>query len=225
MSMKKITSALFVALMSGLFYTTSAMSELKIGVSAVAGVFNADGTEKEVTETNVSEQDILVTYGEIWIEKSFDQGFGLGLAFIPHSIGTPTEERTDVPLTSVGGTDSGTTSDSGTNKAQADVENHVTLYATVPLGDTGFYGKIGVSHMDVISGESISSGSAYPDVDVYGGSVAIGYERETADVFLRLEIGASSYEEIAATSTTNTANSVTADVTGVTARISIGKAF
>ena len=223
--MKKITSALFIALMSGLFYTTSAMSELKIGVSAVAGVFNADGTEKEVTETNTSEQDILVSYGEIWIENSFDQGFSIGLAFIPHKIGTPTEERTDIPLTSAGSTDSGSTSDSGTNKAQADVENHLTLYATVPLGDTGFYGKIGVSHMDVISGESLSTGSAYPDVDVFGASVAIGYERETADVFLRLEIGASDYEEIKATSTTNNDNQVTADVTGVTARISIGKAF
>ena len=223
--MKKIIGAIFISLVTGLFYTTTAMSEMKMGISAVGGLFNASGTEKEANENNDATEEAVFAYGEVWIENSFDQGFSLGFGYVPHSLETDVERRTDVPLTSAGSTDSGTTSDSGENRAKAEIENLITVYATVPLSDTGFYAKLGVHHMDVISAETLSTGSTYGNTDVFGGTVGVGYEYDTGDVFVRAEIGASAWEEISLLSQTNSDNQVTADVEGITARISIGRAF
>ena len=223
--MKKIIGAIFISLVTGLFYTTTAMSEMKMGISAVGGLFNAKGAEKEANESNKASEEAVFAYGEVWIENSFDQGFSLGFGWVPHSLDTEVEERTDVPLTAAGSTDSGSTSDSGTNRAQADIENLITVYATVPLMDTGFYAKLGVHHMDIISGESLTTGSTYGNTDVFGGTIGLGYEHDAGNVFVRAEIGASAWEEISLLSQTNSDNQVTADVEGITARISIGKAF
>ena len=83
--------------------------------------------------------------------------------------------RTDYDPT--GGND-GADKSGVTNKASADVENHVTLYVSLPAGDTGAYLKLGYSMMEVISKVNLGTGSDYGNDDVGGYHGSVGYQHD-----------------------------------------------
>ena len=69
--MKKIMISILLVL--GTFSMASAEVGVKIGVSGMVGVFEADGFEKEGTETNKSKngEEILLGMGSVFVEKNF----------------------------------------------------------------------------------------------------------------------------------------------------------
>ena len=90
---------------------------------------------------------------------------------------------------------------------------------------TGAFLRAGVQHVLVETKEDLASGSKYPDTRIYGGTIGLGYQHNTDGGFIRIELGASKYDEVSLISTSNNDNKVTADLSGEFGKISIGRSF
>ena len=223
--MKKII-AIVLAVSSLFFLTVSkSLAELSLGVSGTVGVYEATG--KEVLSggrTNSSKE--YASFGYPTIFGEYNTGtVSVGLEIIAGSVTTEEESRTDynVPLNSIctGNDFCGT---SGTNKASVEISQHITLYGLLPIMDTGAYIKVGISTMDVETKESLATGSTYGNIDgVQGEHISLGYQHDTDNGFVRLEVGYSAYDKIKATS--NIGHVVDVDIEGGSARLSVGRTF
>ena len=184
---------------------------MRFGVSAAYTMIEADGTETEGGENNSTSVSNDVVVPSIFVELSGEK-FSLGLDYIPidADVSNKTKKRTDTE-TSVSGTDTATTT-SRTQSAQAEVTDHLTLYATMALTDT-FYLKGGMAQFTLNTEESLGTGSKYGNVDVDGLVYGFGF----TDGNSRLELAYTDYEDVSITSSgarsgVTTNNKVSADL-------------
>ena len=219
--MKKIIA--IVLAVSSLFFLTATkvLAEWSAGVSVSSGVYEASGTETSGTESEkaTAREHAQFTYPSIFLEYNLGR-VSFGLDVIPGTVTTEEQARTD---NGVGDTGITTGNDIITNKASVRLSRHVSLYALVPIMDTGAFARIAVMRVDVETKESLGTGSTYPDTNMEGASLSLGYQHDTDAVFVRAEVGYSDYEGITVTSSTS--NKVDVDVDGAWARISIGRTF
>ena len=225
--MKKII-AIVLAFSSIFFLTaTKTLAEWSAGVSLNVGSYTATGQESEDGEINktVSTNSLegKFSYPSLFVEKNLG-AVSIGLDVIPGSVETTEIGRTDYngngPAVSTGN-DGGTSS--VTNTAKVEISQHISLYALIPVMDTGAFIRAQIMNADVATKESLATGSVYPDTDMTGVSLSVGYQYDTDMGFIRAEVGTSEYDTIDVTS--DNGHKVTADVDGEWARISIGKTF
>ena len=224
--MKKII-AIVLAFSSIFFLTaTKTLAEWSAGVSASVGHFKATGQESEDGEANktVSTNTLEGKFGYPSLFVEYNTGMVLiGLDVIPGSVETSEVGRTDI-----NNSDGITTDNDGgvtgvTNTAKVEISQHISLYALVPIMDTGAFIRAAVIRADVATKEVLGTGSVYPDTDMKGGSISLGYQYDFDSAFVRAEVGVTEYDTVSATS--DNGHKVTADVDGDWARISIGKSF
>ena len=187
--------AIFVLMISMLTFVGKAYADISFGVSAALTQIDASGTETEGTESTAGEADNLVVIPSLFVEYAYSDTISVGLDYIPLSadVSKSTKKRTDVE-TSVSGTTT-TTSTSRTNEAQAELNNHVTLYSNYMLSDTMFL-KAGVAFVELDTNESLGTGSKYGSDDIYGAVVGIGAKNDN----IRVELLYTDYEDISLTS-------------------------
>ena len=187
--------AIFVLMISMLTFVGKAYADISFGVSAALTQIDASGTETEGTEATAGEADNLVVIPSLFVEYAYSDTISVGLDYIPLSadVSKSTKKRTDVE-TSVSGTTT-TTSTSRTNEAQAELNNHVTLYSNYMLSDTMFL-KAGVAFVELDTNESLGTGSKYGSDDIYGAVVGIGAKNDN----IRVELLYTDYEDISLTS-------------------------
>lgn len=191
-----------ITLISALLISTAVnAADISYGISASVTKINASGTETESTEKTNASVSNTVAIGSIFVENNFGS-YSLGLDWIPFSadISSKTKTRTEADITTSG-------SSSITNKAQAEIKNHLTLYGIVPFADKYFL-KAGAVSVEVNSTESLGTGSKYGNKTVYGGTVGLGIQNDN----LRIAIEYTDYESVSLTSSTNTDNKVSADL-------------
>ena len=89
------------------------------------------------------------------------------------------------------------------------------------------YVKAGYSYGDVLTKEILGTGGAYPDTDIDGVVVGLGYDRDLANgMFVRMEVQAMEYESVQVTNSNDSTKKITVDgVGGYGAKLSIGKSF
>ena len=216
--MKKIaiflTAFLFVAY-------SSVKAEVILGISAAAHSIDASGTETLRTsgkKTNGGADETAVV-PEIFIEAEADNGFAMGLAYIP------TRE-----MGSKSRTDTGDES-AGTYKAEAELDNVIQAYVDVPFTDLyggTLYGKLGIQHATVTTLESLNSGSAYPDQDLFGYTVGLGVKGDLPygdGLIYKLDATYTDFEDYSAGAADGNGNKITADLEDVAVKISLGKRF
>ena len=181
---------ILVIMISMLTFVGKAYAEISYGVSASLTQIDASGTETEGGEKNSGDADNLVVIPSLFVEYGFGD-ISVGLDYIPLSadVSKNTKSRTDVE-TSVTG-NAATVATSRTNKAQAELSNHTTLYANYMLTDTMFL-KAGVAYVELDATESLGTGSKYGSEDVYGGVIGIGTKAEN----MRVEVLYTDYEDI-----------------------------
>ena len=155
--MKKLIT-LTLAIMLG--FVSSSFAEMKFGVSAALTKIEANGSEKEDNETNTGSADNTVVIPSLFVEYAFSDTLAIGVDYIPMSadVSDKTKKRTDVE-TSVTGTKTQTTT-SRAQSAQAELKNHVTLYANYGLTDSTYF-KAGVAMVSLETDESLATGSTY----------------------------------------------------------------
>ena len=217
---KTILIALFLGCLTSL-----ASADMKAGVT-VSG-YQLDVSGKEDKSLQSRSEDIAGVTGSIFAEYSIDalNGVAIGLDVVPYEIdmGAASNVRN-------GATEGNQDNNTGTNSASVDMQYPITAYFLVP-SEQGLYLKAGVSYSNLNVKESLTTNSTYKDQELFGGHINVGYEHElgnyeygSGDAFIRVEAGYSNWATVKAKSSSGR-NTVTADLDGMSARISIGKAF
>ena len=218
--MKKLFKLSFIVLsFLGLGVSQSGAVDISAGISANAGLFDAQGTERirstgtqTTVETTAASAEALFMYPSVYVEASFGV-LSIGVDYIPVGVETEATSRTDYNLSTV------------TNTAKAEIKDHITAYAILKSA-VGVYAKFGISNMTVVSLENLGTGSVYGNTQTVGGHIGVGYQHDLPDMFVRAELGYSVYEEIKLdNSVSANTNIINVDLEGHTAKISIGKTF
>ena len=217
--MKKII-LLFVSALF-LFSTASAEIGVNIGLSGTTGLFAATGSEEQTGEKTDKHQDSEIgagAWGSIFFEKELGR-FAIGVDYVSDVFSTDTVETQMTDKR----TENSDTATSGVNSVQVDFEDLTTLYATFNITDT-LYAKAGILSVEVITNESLNTGSAYGNTTIDGSSIGIGYNMDMDNgLFVRAEGNYMSFDGVSLTSADNTIKLKNLD--GVTATLSVGKSF
>ena len=217
--MKKLMIAI-LALMLGSFTTASAELGVNLGITGQMGAFMASGSEHEDDEKHDDSALGAVGYTSLMIEKTLGSRLTIGYDYVPSSLETDTTEdnRTDQTTT--------TADTAVTNSIKVDFEDLSTVYATFNVTEN-FYIKGGMVTVDVITKESLGTGSDYGNTSLDGEMYGAGYNYDFSNgLFLRAEASVMMMDGVTLTSTTNAANVVKLDhLNGASGKVSIGKSF
>ena len=198
-----------------LIWMTNSKAEVSYGFSLMGGQLSSSGTETEGTATDTSDRtksfDELFYGADIFVENTFDNGYTVGLSYVPLDLELGSGSRTDSD-----GNDPAENGD-GTRTASADVSDLITLYANGPLGGNGWYGLLGAHFATISTSESLPA-SSYPDEDVTGYQVGFGQKSGN----FKYELFYSDFEDINITASGGNSNSVSADADALTFRMSFG---
>tara|TARA_B100001248_G_scaffold259686_1_gene246187 strand:+ start:661 stop:1317 length:657 start_codon:yes stop_codon:yes gene_type:complete len=191
--MKKLSILAFALLLS---FSSYSFAEMRYGVSLAYTQVDASGSETEGGEKTNKSVENKVVIPSIFAEYSASDVLSLGIDYIPLSadVSDKTHKRTDVETSVTGTTTAANTTRN--QKAQAELENHITLYANYSLDGT-YYLKGGVAFVNVASDETLDTGSKYGDEEIFGGVIGLGAQEGN----LRIEILYTDYEDISLTST------------------------
>ena len=215
-----------LVLISFLFISFQAVkAEVGVGITGAAHFLDASGTETTRTSgqknTGSHSEDAVVP--ELFIETITDNGGAFGIAYIPtRSMGS--KSRSDTSKTGDG-------QDTGTYKAEAELDNVIQIYGDIPLTDlAGFpiYAKVGVQHATITTLESLNSGSTYPDQDLFGYTLGLGTKGDLAfgnNLYYKAEATYTEFEDYSANDEDGTGNKVEADLEDVAIKFSIGYKF
>ena len=215
--MKKI----ILTMIFSLFYIVSASAGpgINVGISGNLGVFHGEATENENGDIDRDDATGVVGYGSVFIEKTLGERLAIGVDYVPQSL--ESEEASTSRLDK-------TTDDTGstiTNKVSLDFEDMTTVCLTLNLTED-IYVKAGYVQVDVITNETLGTGSTYADADMDGETYGIGYNKDFDNgMFARIE---GTYMDLGSVSVTasNADNKVTINsLEGASARFSIGKSF
>jgi len=224
--MKILKIALVAIVSSFLMVISSNAVEKRIGIAAGFTSVNASGTEtlKDTAVKSDSDAGANAIIPSIFVELAADNGFGLGLEHVPGSTDVNSKVRSRTL------DHAGTGTDSGTNKASAEIDGLTSIYVIKTFG-SGFFVKAGQTTTTVNTKETLSSGSTYKNVDVDGMVLGLGINKTTdTGFFYRVSGEYTDYDSIKLTSevadaVSGTTNTVSADVDTVAFKLAIGKAF
>ncbi len=196
-----------------------AKADVAIGISGALHAFDASGTEttRQSGQKNSGSHSDEVMVPEFFVESSSDN-ITIGLAYIPtRDVGSKSR------------TDSNSLGDSGTYKAEAELDNVVQIYAdfnVAQYGGSDVYIKAGIQHATIATLESLNSGSTYPDQDVLGYTIGLGAKGDlTGNYFFKADLTYTDFEDYSSMSDGSTANKVEADLEDIAAKLSIGYRF
>ena len=228
--MKKINTILAAVGALLMLTVTGANSvEFKAGVSAngMAAYANAKETIKDSGGRTTNEEALLATsFASVFAEISSDDmmGLGIGVSYAPEVVDLEKETRT---IQNTSG-DSG--NDTGDQIIDGKVNDLVSIYATMPIGE-GAYLKAGYIQATLVTSENLATGSKYEDIDLTGMQVGAGYEGELGDnAFWRAEGSYQMWEDISTSGsesggTTGSKNKITAELGSVMGSLSVGMKF
>ena len=254
--MKKILAVICLSFMSLSFANAGILT---LGVSGNAGMLSGDGKETSSGSTNAGvtwnatqgvaraatatdettskgSEDMAIGYVSLYGELGlFDTGLRVGLSYVPYALESETTENVRNDLCAGGEVVASATCTTTTNKVSVDLEDLMSMYVAyhhdldLPFVSSVFI-KAGIIEADVITGESLASGSQYGNTSLAGDFFGIGFEKnlEEEGMFIRLEGAVTEFDSIKLVSTNSGSNTHTIDITGMdgsTATISIGKTF
>jgi hypothetical protein len=212
--MNNLTKLFAIAIFS--IWGSVAHAEIKYGLGLMAGQVSTDGSETEGTAADTSTRsksiEEIFVGADLYVESVSDNGFAIGLSYVPFEIELGSGQRTDTNSAA----DIASEADTGTRKASADLTDFFTLYANVPMGEK-LYALLGY-HFATISTTETLNETSYPDADVEGYQVGFGSRSGN----MKYELAYSDFDSIKLTGTGGGTNTVTADADALTFRIAFG---
>ena len=201
-----------------MFSISTLKADVNVGASLLIGQSDISGTETEITDIpgvadNNSKSIKERFYGaSVFVELEADNGFALGIDYVPIDLDVGDGKRTDTD----GGHASGE-ADTGTRSASASLEDLITLYANIPLGGNGFYALAGYHSVEVTTAESLPS-SSYGDADINGYQIGLGRKGDN----FKIEAFYSDFDDIKLTATGGSAShTIAADADAMGLKFSI----
>jgi hypothetical protein len=234
--MKKLNTILAALGALLMLSATSANSvEFKAGLSVngMAAYANAKETLKDGGTRTTNEEAVLATsFESLFFEVSMEEimGLGIGVSYAPKVVDLKKETRNiqdTVPQTGLGGL----TNDTGSQIISGKINDLRSIYLTLPIGENGAFVKGGYMQADLITDETLATGSAYANIELDGTYVGAGYEGSLGDmVFWRAEGTYQMWQDITATGsevggTAGSFNKITAELGSVTGSLSVGMKF
>ena len=231
--MKKLITVVIASLFSLCMFTIANAGEVygnqtggAIGVSLNKSGFGGQGKETNTTQVTEEYGAFADDNMSVFAEYSFGNGLSVGVEYHPGAISSPTNTNVQVD-----GSTSGTeTHPSGgtakTNTASVDFEDLSTLYL-MWASEVGIYSRIGYSHVDVATTESLGTGGSYNNVSTDGVTLGLGYQH-VADtgIFARFEVSATAWDSVTASNTTDATKKIeVTDMASASASLKIGKTF
>jgi hypothetical protein len=216
----KITLIGTLAVLVSVLTSSVAADTYGIGVKGAVTQASTSGNEvltESATRQSGSAQEVGVV-PSIFLEYNHDAGYTVGLEYIPMEVelGAKTSTRSD--WTSA----SNTTDSNVSNKVEAELADHLTLYVEKDFGGAFFKG--GVSSVKVKTKENLGTGSSYGDKTVFGGLVGIGYKATLAgNAFYKVGIDHTNYQSVRLES--DAGNVVNAQVDTTAGYVAVGMAF
>ena len=212
---------------------TSANSiEIKAGVSAngLAAYANAKEQMKGNTRVTNEEAVLAASFASAFVEISSEDamGLGIGVSYAPEVVDLEKETRT------IQNTSGDAANDSGDQIIDGKIQDLLSVYLTLPVGDTGAYAKAGYIQATLITAENLATGSKYEDIDMTGMQIGGGYEGELGDMaFWRAEGTYQMWEDLSASGSEGgrvassglQKNKITAEVGSITGTLSVGMKF
>jgi len=212
--MNKLTKLFAIAIFS--IWGSVAHAEIKYGLGLMAGQVSTDGSETEGTAADTSTRsksiEEIFVGADLYVESVSDNGFAIGLSYVPFEIELGSGQRTDTNSAA----DIASEADTGTRKASADLTDFFTLYANVPMGEK-LYALLGYHFATISTSETLNE-TSYPDADVEGYQVGFGSRSGN----MKYELAYSDFDSIKLTGTGGGTNTVTADADALTFRIAFG---
>jgi len=223
---KSILSLIFSALLATMGFTTSSnaigLEGLGIGLSLGTAGYYAEGEEQ--TDNKKTGEDYAKDggafqhdIGSIFVEYAAGPVI-IGLDYALEDVETPSatnaQKTTDTNYAPL------------TNTVKVTFEDHVTLYALVPVFHA-LYLKAGVISVGIATQENLGTGGEYGDTDTTGVTVGFGFSREIQNgVHIRAEALYAEYDNVKVTNSKNTTTSVNVtEMMGASGRVSIVKTF
>ena len=216
--MKKI----IIFLITSMFFFGQASAvdfSVNVGLSGSTAVFHAEGEENENGEKAKEDATGIADFGSVFAEATVNDLITVGVDFVTDTLSSETAESVvDDITTSASNTRT-------TQKVQIDFEDLTSYYVLVNLTE-GLYVKGGYVSVDVITNESLGTGSTYGDTTMDGTVMGVGYNRTLDNgIFFRVE---GNYMDLGSKSLTasNADNKVSLnDLIGASAKVSVGKSF
>ena len=212
--MNNLTKLFAIAIFS--IWGSVAHAEIKYGLGLMAGQVSTDGSETEGTAADTSTRsksiEEIFVGADLYVESVSDNGFAIGLSYVPFEIELGSGQRTDTNSAA----DIASEADTGTRKASADLTDFFTLYANVPMGEK-LYALLGYHFATISTSETLNE-TSYPDADVEGYQVGFGSRSGN----MKYELAYSDFDSIKLTGTGGGTNTVTADADALTFRIAFG---
>lgn len=211
----------FITILTPLFLllTVSAKAEIGIGITGAIHSIDASGTEttRQNSEKNTGSHTNEITVPEFFVESIADNGWTIGLSYIPtRSMGSKSR------------TDTNAAADTGTYKAEAELENVVQLYTDIPVPiGIPVHVKLGFQHITLATLESLNSGTTYPDANLMGITVGLGTKGAipyaSDNMYFKAEVTYTEFDSYSAIASTD--NKLEADLDSTAAKLSIGYKF
>ena len=255
--MKKILAVICFSFLSLNFANAEIVS---VGISGNVGLLEADGQETltgtsqrditygnnntrlradgvSSTKTTKGAEDIAIGYVSVFGEVHLlETGIRVGGSYVPYALESETTDNTRNDNCQNNDNTNHAACTATAQTVQVDVEDMITMYVAyhreVDFGvvDSVFV-KGGVIEADVMTKESLASGSQYGNTTLSGQFVGLGVEKNMDNgLFVRVEGNVTQYQNIKLTNqlTGTDENRNTIDITnmdGATATLSIGKSF
>jgi len=212
--MKKIISTLGASFIWMALIAPANSGPVGVGVALQVGQYETSGTETEKAVTGVTSETTNKTLKEtfagasVYAEYRRDNGFALGVDYVPTDISLGSGKRTDSDAG-----ESTSDDDTGNRSASADIDGLTTIYAHIPIGPV--YVLLGYHSADVTTTETLQT-SSYGNVSINGTQIGLGIKSE--DSRMRAQVSYSDFDDISLTATGNTIagnltgqNKITAD--------------
>ena len=219
--MKKV----IITLIASVFYITSVSADMgvNLGLSGSAGLFSATGKEVDtgpnLTETTEDAEHGEAAFSSIFLEKTLGDRFTVGIDWVLNDLSTDTVESRRQDKTT------GTSSSNVENKIQIDFENLTTYYINFNVNEN-LYAKVGMATVDIITGETLGTGSTYGNTDMDGTVLGVGYNATFGNsAFIRVEGNYMDFDGASVTSSTGVNKVSLNNLDGITGKLSIGKSF
>ncbi len=231
--MKKLTIAILMLI--GTYSMASAELGINVGISGQVGVFHATGkevsTHRDGTAGNTTIEDATgaAGYNSFFIEKTLPgplKRFAIGYEYSPDSLATETVKNTQNDMTTALKCTAVIACVAKENTVKLTFEDLTTYYMTLNLTEN-FYVKAGIVEVDVMTQESLATGSTYANTSLDGSMMGLGASKKfDSGVFLRFEGIYMEFDNKTLTSETNSTNTASLNsLEGAMGKLSVGKTF
>ena len=234
--MKKLTTLLAAMAFISVSAGNVVAGEYAVGVSMSQAMLEIDGTET-LKDTNLKtskkhREDVVIP--AIFAEYTFDtwsNGITLGMEYVPADAELGANSRADFDVQTGNITVAPLANGTGvTQKVSADFQDLTTLYVEVH-GATGGFLTAGLVSVDVITNETLGTGSTYGNVQLDGTTFGAGWKGDITPIpgmFYKVSANYTNFDSLAITGLADSAsqsNIINADLDYVSGKLSLGYKF